>query len=247
MKSRLLKRKPDSNSPTSPEVDIIMVVRGQFPYVKQCVESIQKNTRNGYHLYLWDNGSDEITAKYLQSLAQEENVTLHREEENIGFLIPNNRLVELGSSPYIILINSDCEVREGWAGFLTDWLKDNPNCEQVGYLGGYLDETGRGVSCGQGGSVDYICGHCFCISRKFYEEFGLFDEENLNFAYCEDSDFSMRIRESGKDIHALHLDMVVHYGNKTAIPVLTENPELNKIIENNHAYLRKRWGKYLKK
>ena len=225
-------------------VDILMVVRGQLPYVKHCVESIQLGTED-YHLFLWDNGSDEITAKYLRLVAEAENVTLHREEENLGFIVPNNRLAVMGSSPYIVLINSDCFVREGWVSAMTGWLANHPSCAQVGYMGAYLDETGKGVRGGLGGNVDYVCGHCFCISRKLYEEVGLFDEENLQFGYCEDSDFSLRLREAGRDVYVLHLGLVHHYGNKTAISVLTENPDLTPIIDANHAYLRKRWAKIL--
>jgi GT2 family glycosyltransferase len=234
----------ECDSATDQSIDILMVVRGQLPYVKHCVESIKQNTPS-FHLYLWDNGSDDVTASYLRLLADEDNVTLHREEENKGFIIPNNRLAELGNNPYIVLLNSDCYVREGWSAVMTGWLKNHPEYAQVGYMGGYLDEKGQGVRGGFGSGVDYVCGHCFCISREFYEEFGLFDEENLTFAYCEDSDFSMRIREAERRIYALHLDLVVHYGNKTAIPVLQENTDVRGYIAANHAYLRKRWAKFL--
>jgi GT2 family glycosyltransferase len=242
-------------SPTPRRVDIFMVVRDQPEYVRHCIESIRQNT-SSYHLYLWDNGSQEPTANYLKQVVAEakcpQNVTLHREEENKGFLIPNNRLAEMSEvdpAEWMIFINSDCYVHEGWDRAMTSWLENNSNAAQVGYAGGYLDHTGRGVRGGLGGGVDYISGSCFCISRDTYKEFGLFDEENLQFAYCEDSDFSMRLREAGRGIYALHLPLVIHYGNKTSIPVMQEDQErrIAGFIGANHAYLQRKWAKFLPK
>ena len=241
-------RETNCASPKSRMIDILMVVKDQFPYVKHCIESIRKNTPR-YHLHVWDNGSEEITAGYLRMLAEQaswpQQMTLYRKEENTGFIIPNNRLIEMGDLEYVVLLNSDCYMREGWDRALTGWLEHSPHTAQVGYMGGYLDHSGRGVRGGQGDSVDYICGCCFCIRRSTYEEIGLFDEDHLEFAYCEDADLSMRLREAGKKIYALHLPLVEHYGNKTAIPVIKENHQISGIIAKNHTYLQQRWKKFL--
>jgi len=230
------------------QVDILIVIKDQLEYVRHCIESIRHNT-SFYHLYLWDNGSESPTANYLKEVAQDDNVTLHREEENKGFIAPNNRLAEMTSSQWLIIINSDCYVHQGWDLAMTGWLENNKHCAQVGYAGGFLDHTGRGVRGGLGGGVDYISGSCFCIPRDIYEKFGLFDEEHLKFAYCEDSDFSMRLREAGYSIYALHLPLVIHYGNKTSIPLIQGDAErkIVKQIADNHIYLQQRWKKFLPK
>lgn len=220
--------------------DILMVVYNQLDYVKCTVESIQRNTKN-YVIHVWDNGSAAETAEYLAKLAENnDNVRLHRIEENIGFIIPNNRMAEQTTAPYIILINSDCKVYNGWDKAMIGWLREHPKVAQVGYIGGHLDSNGKGVRFNHGNDIQYVSGHCFCISREVYEKFGLFDEENLQFAYCEDSDFSLRLKEGGRDLYALHVELVYHFQNKTILPVLRER-DLSSELLNNAGHIQSKW------
>jgi GT2 family glycosyltransferase len=223
------------------EKDILMVVHNQVEYIRQCIKSIQDNTEK-FNLFIWDNGSNEETLAYLRSLPDD--VTLVRSAYNQGFIGPNNRLIELGKAPYIILINSDAVVFEGWDRLLVGWLEYDSNVAQTGFQGGILDHNGKGVGAAVGYDIDYVCGWCSCISRKTYDEFGLFDEEHLEFAYCEDSDFSMRLREAGKKIYALHTQLAHHFQNKTVVEVMKEQ-EIRHFIAMNHQYLKKRWEKFL--
>ena len=178
--------------------DILIVVHNQYNYVKKCLKSIFENTNN-FNLYIWDNASDKKTKKYLKKISKnKDNVFLHRSEENLGFIIPNNRMVEKCSSDFIVLLNSDTEVLKNWDSVLIGFLKKNKDVFLVGYEGGLLNKKGRGVDTCSGYDADYICGYCMCFSKETYGEFGLFDEENLEFAYCEDSDFSLRLRNEGK-------------------------------------------------
>lgn len=219
--------------------DILMVVHDQLGFVQHAIESIQRNTQD-YTLHIWDNASQPETRNYLESLP---NIRLTRSEENLGFIVPNNRLVEGTTSPYIILLNSDTRVYPNWDKTLIAW-QQKYKVAQVGYMGGYLNSFGRGVKFGFGYDVDYISGYCFGISRQTYERYGLFDEANLQFAYCEDSDYSMRLREAGERIYALTARLVHHYENKTIVQVLKET-DLSPHLKNNADYLRKRWGHWL--
>lgn len=225
--------------------DIIIVVHDQLDYIKKCIESLYKNTQN-FTLYLWDNGSMTPTKEYLEETRHShDNVVLIRHSDNLGFIKPNNELAKLGTSPYIILLNSDTEVLKGWDTALIGWLKGNPNCGVVGYQGGTLDANGKGSGKDRSGDlIDYVCGWCFCITRSIYESNGLFDQDNLSFAYGEDSDFSLRLKEKGLDIYALYIKLVKHYGNITALEVHKEK-DTSESFESNHQYIRSRWKDYL--
>lgn len=221
------------------EKDILVVVHDQLPYLEACIESIRCETQD-YRLYVWDNGSSAETASWL---ASQPDIHLVRWETNEGFIIPNNRLISLGSSPYVILLNSDTIVLSGWDRAMLGYLQQNADVAQVGYIGGYI-EGGKGSRFGYGSQVDYIPGWCFCIPRPIYNKFGLFDEENLEFAYCEDADFSLRLQEAGLRIHALHLDLVYHHENKT-ISEVAKVRDCRTTFEKNHRYLDARWGDFL--
>ncbi len=223
--------------------DILIVVHNEFEFVRNCIDSLYKNTKN-FNLFIWDNASDKQTKEYLEKIQKKKNIKLYRSEQNIGFVIPNNTMAKDSKSPYLILLNSDTEVRPYWDKVLVGFLEKNKDVGACGFQGGIVNEQGLGVSINFGYDVDYICGYCLCIPRKIYKEFGLFDE-NIKFAYCEDSDFSFRLREKNKKIYACYsTDLVVHYGNRTSLSV-AQKINLKETIENNLIYLQNRWSKYL--
>lgn len=232
--------------------DIIIVVKDQLEYVKDCIDSI-KNTTTNYHLYIWDNASKKETADYLEQLVSSYNPNLHldwsittvRCEKNVGFIHPNNELAAMSSSPYIVLLNSDTKVFQNWDSTMIAFLEQNPDFAQVGFWGGHLDPDGRGFGGSNGEEIDYVPGWCFCISRETYKQFGLFDD-SLKFAYCEDSDFSLRLKQSGKKIYALYTPLVHHYQNKTVKEVEQQGElDLRASFDHNHQQFKKRWKGYL--
>lgn len=227
--------------------DIIILVHNQLPYMKTCIESILKHTKN-FHLYIWDNASNSDMEEYLKELMYQNPgiIDVMRSDTNVGFIPPNNELVKWGKGDYIILLNSDTKVFEGWDKAVLGFFQNNTNVAQIGYLGGVLNEEGKGYRADFGYNVDYISGFCSCISRKTYEEFGLFDH-NLKFAYCEDADLSLRLKAAGKEIYSLHLMLVHHFENKTIREVQAKGDiDVVSTFEHNHKYLMSKWKEYIR-
>jgi GT2 family glycosyltransferase len=232
--------------------DIIIVVRDQPDYFRECLQSIMAHTSH-FHLYIWDNGSGEETRKMIEGLAagwefdrdESWGVTTARSEANTGFIAPNNELAGWGDNEYIVLLNSDTKVFAGWDRLMTGFLDRHPDVSQVGYWGGHMGADGRGFGGGNGYDVDYIPGWCFCISRDTYERHGLFSPK-LSFAYCEDADLSLRLKEAGGKIYSLHAPLVHHYQNKTIKAVEQEGEhDVAKSFRDNHEYIKNRWQHYL--
>ena len=215
--------------------DILIVLKDQLDYVKKCVESIKKNTSN-YSLYFWDNASSEETKEYLRK----QKAQIISSKKNLGFIKPNNILASIGTSPYIILLNSDTEVLKGWDDPLISYLKKG--YWEVGYAGGMLDSNFIGCKTKFGKDVDYIPGWCVAMSRETYRKHGLFDEK-LDFAYGEDSDLSLRLKSFGGTIYALHLGLVKHFENKT-IQEVAQTQDITTSFIANHEYLRKKWSSF---
>lgn len=223
--------------------DILIVAHNQLDYLKACVESIKQNTIN-YQLLIYDNASDEATQDYIGSL---KDAKIVRSEINRGFIEPNNTLALMGESQYIILLNSDTKVYQQWDRAMIAFIEANPEYAQVGYMGSLFNANLEGRDIAYGEQIDFIPGWCMCFKRNLYEKYGLFDSINLKFAYAEDADFSLRLKEAGYKIYALHLDLVEHYGNKTIKAVHEEKShKLEETFALNHTYLRQRWGKSLK-
>lgn len=227
--------------------DILVVVRNQLDYVKKCLEAVRENTSD-YNLHVWNNASDEETTAWLDefgnTLPVEAGWCIDHVPENQGFITPNNEMAACCKSDYIVLLNSDTEVRKGWDTAMIGWLEQNPKYGVVGYEGGLVAHNGVGVGVGHGNDVDYIAGWCLCISRNLYKSLGLFDENNLKFAYGEDLDFCLRAREAGLRSYALHLKYVLHHGNRTTNTVRHEM-DLKSSFNANHKYIRERWKGFL--
>ncbi len=237
------------NNYQSASKDIIVVVHNQLEYVKQCIESVLANSTNSI-LHIWNNDSDKETTEYLQDVTNSFTATsvvtkpVTQCNENAGFIIPNNHLASGSSSEYIILLNSDTVVKPGWDKALIGYLQQHPEVAQVGYMGGLLDEDGRGLCPAFGSDIDYVMAWCTCIRRSTYEQYGLFDEEHYKFAYFEDADLSLRLKKVGHEIYALHLNYVDHYGNVTAKQVKTER-DISGTYWDNQAFFASRWTTYL--
>lgn len=228
--------------------DILVVVRNQLDYVRKCLESVRDNTRD-YNLHVWNNASDEETTAWLtafgDSLPPDVGWCIAHVPENMGFIGPNNEMAACCKSDWIILLNSDTEVREGWDTALIGWLEENPKYGIVGYEGGLVASNGVGVGVGHGDEIDYVAGWCLCMSRDLYKAIGLFDEKNLKFAYGEDLDLGLRAREAGLRSYALHLFYVKHHGNRTTNAVRHEM-DLKPTFKANHEYIRTRWADFMK-
>ena len=233
--------------------DIIVIVRDQLDYLKICIDSIREHTKY-FNLYIWDNGSGPEMKKYLGDLQEEHfytnpedwDIEVWTVDENMGFIVPNNKLAALGTNDYIILLNSDTKVFECWDTAMISWLQNNSDVAQVGYWGGHLGPDGRGFGGDNGAEIDYVPGWCFCMSRETYKKHGLFDQDNLTFAYCEDADLSLRLKEAGRKIYALYAPLVLHYQNKTIKAVEKEGQiDVRATFDHNHEYIKRRWKDYL--
>lgn len=219
--------------------DIFIVVYNGLEWIKKCLASVKENTSN-CNIWVWDNGSAPETKNWLESQI---GIKLIRSEENLGFIIPNNKMASMSNGEYLIFLNSDCEVKKYWSELMISHIQEKV-ADQVGYTGGVLNKEMKGVAAAFGFDCDYISGSCFAISRELYNNVGLFDSLNLNFAYGEDSDFSLRLKEKGYKIYALKNNLCVHYGNKTINEVIKEKDCKDTFI-SNHDYLKKRHIEFL--
>ena len=88
--------------------DIIMPVWDQLEFTKECITSINNNTKYPIRLIIIDNASKRNTKEYLSSLAGEVNfeIKLIRNEENLGFVKAVNQGLKESSAPYICILNN---------------------------------------------------------------------------------------------------------------------------------------------
>ena len=171
-------------------------------------------------------------------------------DKNYGFAEGYNRAIDLlvkgrkakgESAPdYVVLLNSDVEVTEGWLQPLLAYMDAHPDVaavqpkirswrnrsmfEHAGAAGGYINRLGypycRGrvlwhveVDKGQYDTivdVDWTSGACMCVRTAVYTECGGLDA--AFFAHMEEIDLCWRMRNRGWRLVCLPQSVVYHLG-----------------------------------
>lgn len=220
---------PDCKEPL---VSIVLPVYNQIGYTYACVRSILAHTefdQTPYEIILADDVSTDATAeigKYIKGLV------ISRNTENQGFLKNCNQAAKRALGKYILFLNNDTKVTEGWLSSLVRLIESDASIGMVGsklvYPDGRLQEAGGIIwSDGSGWNygrlddpakpeynyvkdVDYISGAAIMLSKALWNEIGGFDERFAP-AYCEDSDLAFEVRRRNKRVVLQPQSVVIHY------------------------------------
>lgn len=207
-----------------------------------------------------DNGS---TDESLEILRQEfSGVRLITLPENYGFAEGYNKALEYIESEYVVLLNSDVEVTEGWLSPLLDYLASHADVaavqpkirawydktlfEHAGAAGGFIDRLGYPYCRGRimseleqdHGQYDtptdifWATGACFVTRTALYKEVGGLDADF--FAHMEEIDLCWRLHSRGYRIMCLPSSVVYHLGGG-ALPY--ESPRKTYLNFRNSLFL----------
>ena len=171
-------------------VSIIIPAFNQAAYCRQCVASIQANTRHPYRLILVDNGSTDGVGPLFDQVPGA--ITIHA-ETNRGFAGGVNLGLERAEG-HVVLLNSDTLVPKTWLTRLAAALEQAPDIGAVGPMSNYVaggqlipnldfgtldqisafsDELAR-TQAGQFTEVDRLIGFCMLIREEAVERVGVF-------------------------------------------------------------------------
>ena len=188
-----------------------------------------------------DNGSTDASLLMLQT--DFPTVKTLPFAENHGFAGGYNRAIDAVEAEYVVLLNSDVEVTEGWLQPLVEYMdshRDVAACqpkllswhnrdsfEYAGAAGGYIDRFGypfcRGRVFGtvekDNGQYDTVAdihwatGACMIVRRQTYLDCGGLDDRF--FAHNEEIDLCWRMRLRGYAIRCIPSSAVYHVGGGT--------------------------------
>lgn len=233
---------PMFNGPHKYSISVICY--NNLDFTRRCLSSILLHSDN-YELIVTDNNSTDGTAKYLKLLQRlmGERLTVITNDENKGFNEPSNVALEQAKGEFFVLINNDIEVCKGWLDGLSRRLESQA-VALVG-LSGTCQSITKDFHGSAGGQLEYIEGSC-CMGRtEQLRRVGLFSSY-LKFAYYEDVDLSLRLREAGFQLATVDLPMKHHTRGNTSVMVEKEGKiPLKQYVEENKAAMKKRWGHYI--
>ena len=245
-----------------PEVSIIIPVYNQLAYTAACLASIAAiPTRAGYEVLVVDDASSDDTPGWL---AQCRGIRVLRNRRNKGFIGTCNRGAKQARGRYLVFLNNDTRVTEGWLDALVDTFRAHPDAGIVGarlvFADGTLQEAGgivfsdaTGWNFGRGdepdrpiyrfvSEADYVSGACLAIERRRFEELGAFDRHYAP-AYYEDTDLCFKARRAGLKVLYQPASTVIHFEGATSGTDETSGAKRYQVV-NREKFLE-RWGETL--
>ena len=239
------------------KVAIIIVNWKQYELTKSCLFSLKKINYNDYQIILIDNESNLKELKVIKN--QFDNIITFSNERNLGFTEANNIGIKhaiKNEFEYVLLINNDTEVEKNFMNPLLDSLEKNKNLgavqplilnfvnrKKVWNAGGFLNKFFGYSYVNKNkelikNNIDWITGCCFFIKVEVIKKIGLLDESF--FAYYEDVDWSIKIKNTGFDLAFINSSVIYHHGSKSSQNELSEgtlSPFVHYLNIRNHILL----------
>ena len=212
-----------------PQVSLIIPVYDHLELTKHCLTSLllhRSETR--FEVIVVDDASNDGSFEFLSGI---EGLRLIRMPIQSGYVYACNKGAEQARAEMLVFLNNDTVVQAGWLDTLVKLFMQFPDTGISGakllYPNGLLQEAGGAVF--KEGSVwnigrfeqadnarfnyvrevDCVSGAVLAIRKNVFDEMKGFDP---HFApgYFEDTDLSMRVRQSGLKIRYQPFSHVVH-------------------------------------
>ena len=211
-------------------VSVIIPVHNQFQLTYQCLVSlILSNDKVDIDVIVVDDASTDLTGR-IEDIV--ENLTVIRNDKNLGFLASCNKAAQAASGDYFVFLNNDTEVEPGWLDRMVEVFANFNSTGAVGAkliypdgrlqdAGGIVWESGTPWNVGHGQNrddpeynyvreVDYLTGAALMVSREAWDAVGGFDPV-YSPAYYEDTDLAFKLRAAGFRTLYCPQACVIHY------------------------------------
>lgn len=215
--------------------------------LRKFLPSVVNASRGDVEICVADNASTDESCRVVED--EFPAVRLIRLDCNYGFAEGYNKALEQVEAEYVVLLNSDVEVTEGWLTPLQDYMDAHPEAaacqpkirswrnkacfEYAGAAGGFIDRYGYPFCRGRifdaveedRGQYDSVLpvfwatGAALFIRLKDYRDAGGLD--GRFFAHMEEIDLCWRLRSRGRGIVCIPQSTVFHVGGAT---LSKENP-----------------------
>jgi len=241
-------------STETPLVSVIIPVYNNALLTLECLASIAAHApKTPMEVIVVDDGSTEPQVARFATMSS---LVFLRHRKNLGFLRAVNGAAHKARGRYLLLLNNDTQVRDGWLDHLVE-LMSEPDVGTVGaklvYPSGHLQEAGvcmrsdgSAKLVGLNGNpheplfnqvreVDYCSGACVLIEKALFASIGGFDERFAP-AYFEDADLGFQVRQLGKkNLYCPGAEVVHHLSVTTG----AQGDKLKRIAVNKEVFIEK--------
>ncbi|WP_428681729.1 glycosyltransferase family 2 protein [Reyranella sp.] len=208
-------------------VDIVICVHNAVDETLGCLESIFRHTTIPHTVTIIDDRSNDVTREQLRRYVQGKPwIRMFENEANLGYTRSANIGISSSTAEWVVLLNSDTLVTQGWLEGMFEVVKARPNAAMIGPVsnaaswqsvpnlhdikGGWSsnplpegfshDDVGRLVrelSPQEFPEATLLNGFCTLMRRNVIAEVGYLDEVAFPMGYGEENDLCLRVRKAG--------------------------------------------------
>lgn len=222
-----------------PLLDIVLLHHNQSKWADLAIRAVEHQTKNPYRLIVVDNASTDSDSKALLKDVEERGHTVIHLAENRSFSNGVNVGVRAGSAKFVVILNDDAIVTEGWDSALLQDASD----KNVGLVGARSNQAaGHQGNPAAVGEPPYLVFVCVALRRQMWDLIGPMDEETFDGFSTEDIDYSWRVKKAGYQLK-LSNAYVLHAGSRT---LMATQGDVERRTRNDRKYnerLIEKWGK----
>ena len=246
-----------------PRVSVIILTFNNLVLTKNCLTSvIQRSNYENLEIIVVDNASTDGTIDYLTGFQRHHSsVKIIANRYNVGFAAGNNLGLAAATGEYLVLLNNDTVVTEGWVLTMLHHLMDHSD---IGLLGAVTNHIGNEAQV----EVDYdsldqmpersraytlthmgellflrtVAFFCVMMPRSTYARCGPISEE-YGVGFFEDDDYCRKVEKLGLKI-ACAEDVFIHHHLSASFNKLREK-ERRALFDRNRAIYEKKWGPWI--
>jgi GT2 family glycosyltransferase len=212
-------------------ITVVIVNWNGGMYIRDCLNSLEKQNVSEYSIILVDNGSSDGSLELVrENFAEVQIIPL---EKNLGFAVGNNIALKEVSTEFVALLNNDAMPDNYWLANLVSALENHPDVgfaaskmllyhkpDQIDRAGDVFTTAGTALLRGRGTSStafdkkEYVFGACAGAAlyrTEMLRDIGLFDEDF--FLLYEDVDLSFRAQLRGYKCIYVPEAVVYHVGS----------------------------------
>lgn len=244
-----------------PKIAVVIVNWKKYDLTNDCINSVLKNSFNNLKIILVDNEYDSFKLKKFQNRKK---IKIIKNQKNEGFCKGSNigiRYALENNFDYILLLNNDTVIETNLIRnlikfstekniFVVQPMITDISGKKIWSSGGKINNflgtfrtkyKGKDINkkFNYKSELDWFSGCCCLFKSEIFIKTGLFDENF--FAYYEDVDYSLRLKNNGYKIGFYDKSRVFHHSsmslklNESSEGTLS--PKIHYLTTRNHIYL----------